>query len=164
MADCDDVGQHGYVYLVCFAATPLAHAKHYLGATGLELGDRMAAHRGDRSIFDGKRPGRPAKLLAALQEAGGRFDLVRSWTTDTRNRAFELERRLKRTRAASGSFCPWCRGVENPNVFARRLTASQRALITEEWLYTTDGKAVMIPHAPIGESVKALSPTPASRG
>lgn len=159
MADRDDIGQHGYVYLVCFASTPLAHAKHYLGATGLELADRMAAHRGERSIFEGKRPGRPARILAALQLAGGRFDLVRSWTTPTREAAFELERRLKGAGRASGAFCPWCRGVDNPDVFAKRLTATQLQLITEEWLYTTDGKAVVIPHGmgaeARGESLKA---------
>ncbi len=147
MSDRDDIGQHGYVYLLCFAATPLAHAKHYLGATGLEIADRLAAHRGELSIArDGKRLGRPARILAALQLAGGRFDLVRSWRTPTREAAFELERRLKAPRTPSGAFCPWCRGVENPNVFAKRLTRTQLPLITEEWLYTTDGKAVMIPH------------------
>jgi predicted GIY-YIG superfamily endonuclease len=145
MAERDDIGQHGYVYLVCFAATPLAHAKHYLGATGLELADRMAAHRGERSVFEGKRPGRPAKLLAALQEAGGRFDLVRSWRTGTREQAFELERRLKRTGGSSSAWCPWCHTHEaGPG--ALRLSRRLVALVREEWLYTPDGLAIMVPH------------------
>ncbi len=146
MSDRDDIGQPGYVYLVCFAATPRAHAKHYLGATGLEIQDRLAAHRGELSIVDGKRPGRPARILAALQLAGGRFDLVRSWRTPDRESAFALERLIKRTRLPSGAFCPWCRGVDNPDRFAKRLSRTQLKLINEEWLYTQEGHAVVIPH------------------
>lgn len=145
MAVKDDEGQHGYVYLVCFSATPLAHARHYLGATGLELDARMAAHRGEDVRDRSGRPGRPARILAALQQAGGRFDLVRSWKTSTREQAFELERRLKLGAPSSGAYCPWCRGLDDPDRHAQPLTKTQRPLVIEESFYTPDGKVLVLP-------------------
>lgn len=91
----------GTVYLLCFAHSPYKHAKHYLGATGMPLAHRLGAHRGENHT------GRPAKLLSALLGAGGDFVVADVWETDTREEAFELEKRLKRFRAP-GRICSIC--------------------------------------------------------
>ena len=79
----------GTVYLLCFAHSPYKHAKHYLGATGMPLADRLGAHRGENEA------GRPAKLLKALLQSGGDFVVADVWETETREEAFELEKRMK---------------------------------------------------------------------
>lgn len=90
----------GVVYLLHFLQ-PYAHARHYLGATGLTLDARISGHRtGDT--------GRPATLIRALLAAGGDFIIARTWETATRGEAFALERRLK-TRGSRGRLCPLCR-------------------------------------------------------
>lgn len=97
----------GLVYLLCFAHSPYKHARHYLGATGLSIEDRVAAHRGV-ALHEGDRSyGRPAKLIAALLAAGGDFVVADVWETDTRAEAFELEKRLKKqgSRARLCSIC-----------------------------------------------------------
>lgn len=91
----------GIVYLLCFAHSPYKHAKHYMGATGLSLDERLGAHRGQNDA------GRPAKLLSALLKAGGDFVVADVWETETRAEAFELEKHLKRFHAP-GRICSIC--------------------------------------------------------
>lgn len=79
-----------WVYLLCFAHNPYKHAQHYLGMTTLGVEERIRAHRGETEI------GRPAKLLAALGEAGGTFVVADIWDCLTRKDAYALERQLKR--------------------------------------------------------------------
>jgi hypothetical protein len=97
----------GLVYLLCFAHSPYKHARHYLGATGMALEDRVAAHRGETLHEGDKSYGRSAKLITALLQAGGDFVVADVWETDTRAEAFELERRLKKqgSRARLCSIC-----------------------------------------------------------
>lgn len=83
------VSPTGCVYLLCFAETPYKHARHYLGATGMPLADRLAAHRGDGTY------GRPARLLRALLAAGGDFQLADVWECADRADAFRLEKLFK---------------------------------------------------------------------
>lgn len=90
----------GIVYLLHFT-TPYLHARHYMGATGLSLDERLGAHRGLNDA------GRPAKLLSALLGAGGDFVVADVWETETRAEAFELERHLKRFHAP-GRVCSIC--------------------------------------------------------
>lgn len=107
MAQKDDQRQRGLVYLLCFAHSPYKHARHYLGATGMTLEDRVSAHRGE-TTFEGDRSyGRSAKLITALLQAGGDFVVADVWETDTRAEAFVLEKRLKKqgSRARLCSIC-----------------------------------------------------------
>lgn len=83
------------VYLLHFTI-PYKHARHYLGATGLPLEDRLNAHRG-RVDFEGDTNyGRPAKLLRAALLAGCDWIVADVWECPSRAEAFELERRLKK--------------------------------------------------------------------
>ena len=85
----------GLVYLLHFT-TPYRHAAHYMGATGLPMEYREAAHRG-RVLHDGDQSyGRPAKLVKALLDAGGDFVVADVWETDTLEQAFDLERKFKK--------------------------------------------------------------------
>jgi len=123
----------GIVYLLHFTQK-YVHAGHYLGATGMTLEDRVAAHRGV-TTFEGDRSyGRSAKLISALLHAGGDFVVADVWETDTRAEAFELERRLKKqgSRARLCSICnPGnCRGVGTGRW--PRLTVEERKLLTDQ--------------------------------
>lgn len=86
--------QHGQgvIYLLHFRV-PYKHAAHYLGWTE-SLEQRLAEH--------GK--GRGARLLAVVKEAGGEWELVRTWEGDR-----HLERRLKK-RGGKSRLCPICQG------------------------------------------------------
>lgn len=96
----------GTVYLLHFS-TPFKHARHYLGATGKPLEERLAAHRGVRLHEGDSTYGRPAKLLTAVLQSGGDWEVADVWETSTRAEAFELERRLKKqgSRARLCSIC-----------------------------------------------------------
>jgi hypothetical protein len=103
----DGAAGQGHVYLLCFASTPYHHAKHYLGATGKPIADRLKAHRGERGP-NGESLGRPARLVRAMLKAGGDFVLARSWSFPTTDLAFEAERALKRG-GGGARHCPLCR-------------------------------------------------------
>lgn len=96
-----------HVYLLCFASTPYHHARHYIGATGKPVAERLKAHRGIRAD-DGSSIGRPAKLVQAMLRAGGDFVLGKSWDFETTDEAYAFERRLKRNGGGSQA-CPICR-------------------------------------------------------
>ncbi len=96
----------GYVYLLCFAGTPYHHAKHYIGATGKTLAERLMAHRGERGP-NGESLGRPARLIKALLAAGGSFVLAKSWSFRDVEEAFAFERRLKQG-GGGAACCPIC--------------------------------------------------------
>lgn len=97
----------GHVYLLCFASTPYHHAKHYIGATGKPIADRLKAHRGERGPR-GESLGRPARLIKALLQSGGDFVLARSWSFATSDEAFSHERAIKRS-GGGMRHCPICR-------------------------------------------------------
>lgn len=97
----------GIVYLLCFAHSPYKHAMHYLGATGMPLEDRIAAHRGVTTFEGDTRYGRPAKLITALLAAGGDFIVADVWETATRAEAFALERQLKK-QGSRARICSRC--------------------------------------------------------
>jgi hypothetical protein len=96
----------GTVYLLHFT-TPYKHARHYLGATGMPLENRLAAHRQTTEYEGDSSYGRPARLLVAAAAAGVDWVLADVWETTTRAEAFELERALKRQggRARLCSIC-----------------------------------------------------------
>lgn len=91
----------GTIYLLHFDRAlgdperPRAGARHYLGwANGEGVESRVERHRG----------GTGAKIVRALVEQGGDFEVV--WTRPgTRND----ERRLKRTGHFADRLCPVCR-------------------------------------------------------
>ncbi len=84
----------GTVYLI-HLATPMAHAKHYIGYAQDVLA-RLAEHRA----------GTGARLLAVAGQRGIGFELVRMWPGD---RTFE---RKMKNRKNAPRYCPIC----NPGV------------------------------------------------
>ena len=96
----------GTVYLLHFHQA-FKHARHYLGATGMPLEDRLAAHKQTTEYAGDRSYGRPARLLVAAGAAGVSWELADVWETETRAEAFELERRLKKqgSRARLCSIC-----------------------------------------------------------
>lgn len=84
------------LYLLHFSE-PLAHARHYLGycADG-ELEQRLERHRS----------GRGARIMAAVEAAGIKWRVVRTWEDGDRTE----ERRLK-VRAHIALLCPLCRAA-----------------------------------------------------
>lgn len=93
------------VYLLCFAGTPLHHAKHYLGYAD-DISRRLEEHA----------KGRGARLTEVLKERGIEWELVRVWEGATRAE----ERALKNRRDAC-ALCPRCRKER-----AARSAATQR--------------------------------------
>jgi hypothetical protein len=86
------------VYLICLerklgSSHPRGAAGHYLGTT-IDLDRRLATHR----------EGRGARMLAAANERGIAYDVVRTWPGGR-----DVERRIKRQRNAP-RLCPACRG------------------------------------------------------
>jgi predicted GIY-YIG superfamily endonuclease len=73
------------------SAHPLGRAQHYLGTTG-DLDQRLATHR----------EGRGAKILAAANERGIPYDVVRTWEGGR-----DVERQLKNHHNAP-RLCPRC--------------------------------------------------------
>lgn len=82
------------VYLIHFQ-TKLHHAQHYIGFVADDLMQRIELHRSNRG----------AKLLAALNNNGINWQVVRVWMSGDRT----LERRLKNYKK-SKCFCPVCSG------------------------------------------------------
>lgn len=82
----------GTVYLLHFAS-PLRHARHYVGFTAGELAERLSDHAA----------GTGAKIMRAVRAQGIDFDCVRHW--DGVTRAFE--RRIKLDKNVS-RLCPVC--------------------------------------------------------
>ncbi len=80
------------VYLIHFNEK-LHHAQHYLGFVEGDLGQRITLHKS----------GRGAKLLAAINEQGIEWNVVRIWRGADRN----FERKLKNRKKAR-CFCPVC--------------------------------------------------------
>ncbi len=80
------------VYLIHFQ-TKLHHAQHYIGFVETDLGQRILLHR----------LGRGAKLLAAVNENGIAWNVVRVWRGADRS----FERKLKAYKKAR-RFCPVC--------------------------------------------------------
>jgi hypothetical protein len=83
-------------YLVCLdqplgSSHPLGSARHYLGTT-INLDQRLATHR----------EGRGARMLAAANQRGIAYDVVRVWPGGR-----ETEKRLKAQRNAP-RMCPRC--------------------------------------------------------
>lgn len=101
----------GTVYLIHFDR-PLGHARHYVGWTE-DLVERIRQH--DR--------GNGARLMAAVTEAGIRWNVVRTWDDVDRH----FERRLKRQKNTH-RFCPICHeetGNNGPLPFRKRPTHHQ---------------------------------------
>ena len=91
-AEAPKVG--GLVYVLHFTQ-PYKHACHYVGATGLPMEEREAAHRG-RVLHEGDQAyGRAAKLVKALLLDGGDFVIADIFEFDTLAEAFAFERKLK---------------------------------------------------------------------
>jgi predicted GIY-YIG superfamily endonuclease len=82
------------VYLIHFQ-TKLHHAQHYLGFASDNLMQRIEMHRTNRG----------AKLLAAVNDNGINWQVVRVWLNGDRC----LERKLKNYKK-SRCFCPVCSG------------------------------------------------------
>jgi len=80
------------VYLIHFEEK-LHHAQHYLGFVKSDLLQRIALHLS----------GRGAKLLAAVNEKGIKWRVVRVWPGGSRH----LERKLKKRKKAR-LLCPCC--------------------------------------------------------
>ncbi len=74
---------------------PRGQARHYIGYA-LDLEARLEAHR----------QGNGSALMAAVARAGVGWTVARVWPNGDR----ELERRLKRMKAAPRLLCPICRG------------------------------------------------------
>lgn len=83
---------NGTVYLICFAE-PFKHARHYLGWTG-NLKRRVERHKS----------GHGSRLMAAVNQAGIDWQVVRTWKRVDRNE----ERRLK-NRGGHARLCPVCK-------------------------------------------------------
>ena len=81
------------VYLIHFSEK-LHHAQHYIGYVEYDLLQRIALHRASRG----------ARLLAALNERGIDWKVVRVWRGADRH----FERKLKNYKKAR-CFCPVCR-------------------------------------------------------
>lgn len=85
------------VYLI-HLDRPLKRAKHYLGYSALEsVKDRLARHKA----------GYGARLLAACNEQGIDYHIVRIWECTTTRTAKQLERSLKK-RHDTPNLCPIC--------------------------------------------------------
>ncbi|RPD44078.1 endonuclease [Paracnuella aquatica] len=80
------------VYLIHFQ-DKLHHAQHYLGFVETNLAQRIQLHLSNRG----------AKLIAAVNNQGIRWQVVRVWHKGDRN----LERKLKNYKK-SRCFCPIC--------------------------------------------------------
>jgi len=72
--------------------------RHYLGATGLPLAERLKRHETERG----------AALLRALVRAGGTFRVSRVWHRARKSLAYQLETRLKRRRRHD-RLCLFCK-------------------------------------------------------
>lgn len=104
----------GTVYLLHFTQPYVSQsgrgvkvARHYLGATGLPLEERLAAHRGIREYAGDISYGRPSRLLTAVLAAGGDWVVADVWETATRAEAFALEKRIK-AHHNSTAYCSIC--------------------------------------------------------
>jgi hypothetical protein len=82
------------VYLIHFSEK-LHHAQHYLGFVAGDLMQGIEQHRANRG----------AKLLAAVNNNGINWQVVRVWLTGDRR----FERKLKNYKK-SRCFCPLCLG------------------------------------------------------
>ena len=80
------------VYLIHFSEK-LHHAQHYIGFVISDLEQRIALHKSNRG----------AKLLAAVNDNGISWEVVRVWEDGDR----QLERKLKNYKKAR-CFCPIC--------------------------------------------------------
>jgi len=80
------------VYLIHFKEK-LHHAQHYIGYVESDLGQRITQHKS----------GRGARLLAAINEQGIEWNVVRIWRGASRS----FERRLKNRKKAR-LLCPVC--------------------------------------------------------
>ena len=81
------------VYLIHFQSK-LHHAQHYIGFVGTDLLQRIELHLSNKG----------AKLLAAVNNQGIRWQVVRVWLEGDRR----MERKLKNYKKAR-CFCPVCR-------------------------------------------------------
>lgn len=82
------------VYLIHFQSK-LHHAQHYIGFVESDLIQRIELHLSNRG----------AKLLAAVNNQGIRWQVVRVWLEGDRH----FERKLKNYKK-SRCFCPVCKG------------------------------------------------------
>jgi predicted GIY-YIG superfamily endonuclease len=89
--------QFGYVYLICFGATPYKHAAHYLGST-INLEARLELHR----------HGNGARLMEVVNQAGISWHVSRIWQCESPEAARLLEAKLKRQHH-DGRLCPTCK-------------------------------------------------------
>jgi hypothetical protein len=71
---------------------PRGRCQHYIGTTSVGVDRRLAVHR----------EGRGSRLLAAANDRGIAYDVVRTWPGGR-----DVERRLKRQRNAP-RLCPRC--------------------------------------------------------
>lgn len=95
-SESDSAPQPGGLVYVLHFTQPYKHARHYVGATGLPIEEREAAHRGV-VLHAGDAPyGRAAVLVKALLASGGDFVIADVFETTTLAEAFELEKKLKR--------------------------------------------------------------------
>lgn len=90
------------VYLIHFEEK-LHHAQHYLGFVERNLKQRIKKHRKNKG----------AKLLAAINNKGILWVVVRVWQEGDRN----FERKLKNRKKAR-CICPVCRGEIQLNLGA----------------------------------------------
>jgi predicted GIY-YIG superfamily endonuclease len=113
--DLPEVRAEQGCYLLCFADTPVAHARHYLGYAD-DIARRVEEHRNGTANV---------KLTDALHRAGGRFEVVRVWPGATpqdearmkgRNyRAASPAMRNKGPRKRGGAvahYCPNCQTAQ----------------------------------------------------
>jgi predicted GIY-YIG superfamily endonuclease len=91
-------GVPGTIYLLCFAETPLHHAKHYSGWT-TDLKKRLNLHA----------KGRGSCLMAAVVRAGIKFQVAKTWEGTRHD-----ERKFKQKGGASKS-CPICQAKKKKN-------------------------------------------------
>lgn len=88
------------VYLI-HLDKPLCHARHYLGYTALEsVQDWLDRHRSSNG----------SRLLAACNNLGIGYQIVRTWDCDTTQQAKRLERKLKQLHNAP-RLCPICQAA-----------------------------------------------------
>lgn len=89
-----------WVYILHFDVA-LHHAQHYVGMTS-NLVERLKLHHS----------GGAARLTQVLQELGLTWVIGTAAMVDSKEKAAEIERRLKRSKKKSRLYCEICAGAE----------------------------------------------------
>jgi hypothetical protein len=99
------------IYLLCFAGTPLAHAKHYIGFSenAHTLPRRIAHHRS----------GTGARITQVLAERNIQFQVAEIWEGDR-----TIERRLHKH--GKTRICPLCSAKPYKPTFLKQISNKRK--------------------------------------